>query len=88
MNQRHVMHLLWAFMTMSNRWSNGEEDITQVKAPIYNALAVTNENESRDLLLIKCRDGYKVKKKAKMAIMSESNSTKRYTHNSHPKNYT
>ena len=73
---------------MSNRRSSGEEDITQVKAPICNALAVTNENESRDLLLIKCRDGYKVTKKAEMAIMSESNSTKRYTHNPHPKNYT
>ena len=75
-------------MSRSNYRSNRKEDITQVKAPICNASAVTNENESRDLLLIKCRDGYKVKKKAEMAIMSESNSTKRYTHNSHPQNYT
>ena len=75
-------------MTRCNGQSNGKEDVTQVKAPVCNAATVTNENESRDLLLIKGRDGYKVRKEAKMAIMLESTSTKRYTHNSHPKNYT
>ena len=49
-------------MTRSNRQSNGKEVITQVKALVYNASIVTNENECRDLLLIKGRDGYKVRK--------------------------
>ena len=50
-------------MTRSNGWINGKEDVTQVKAPVCNASTVTNENECRDPLLIKDKDGYKVKKK-------------------------
>ena len=50
-------------MTSSNRWSNEKEDVTQVKAPIYNASTITNENERRDPLLNKDKDGYKVRKR-------------------------
>ena len=57
------MHLLREFMTRSNGWSNGKEDVTQVKAPICNTSTITNENECRDPLLIKDKDGYKVRKR-------------------------
>ena len=50
-------------MSRSNYRSNRKEDITQVKAPIYNVSTVTNENECKDPLLIKDKDGYKAKEK-------------------------
>ena len=49
-------------MTKSNGWSIGKEDVTRVKAPICNASNVTNGNECKDPLLIKDKDGYKVRK--------------------------
>ena len=50
-------------MPRSNYRNNRKEDITQVKAPIYNVSTVTNENECKDPLLIKDKDGYKAKEK-------------------------
>ena len=40
-------------MPKSNRRSNRKEDVTQIKALACNVLTITNENECRDLLLIK-----------------------------------
>ena len=40
-----------------------KEDVTQVKSPVCNASTVTNENERRDPLLLKDKDGYKVRKR-------------------------
>ena len=34
-----------------------KEDVTQVKSPACNASTVTNENECRDPLLLKDKDG-------------------------------
>ena len=50
-------------MTRRNGQSNGKEDITQVKTPICNVSTVINKNECRDLLLIKDKDDYKIKKR-------------------------
>ena len=62
-------------MPKSKRWSNEKEDVIQIKATICNVLTITNENECKDLLLIKDR----------MAIKPGRNKTKRYTI-SNPKN--
>ena len=56
-------------MPKSKRWSNEKEDVIQIKAIICNVLIITNENECKDLLLIK----------DKMAIKPGRNKTKRYT---------
>ena len=56
-------------MPKSKRWSNEKEDVIQIKATICNVLTITNENECKDLLLIK----------DKMAIKPGRNKTKRYT---------
>ena len=40
-----------------------KKDVTQVKSPVCNASTVTNENERRDPLLLKDKDGYKVRKR-------------------------
>ena len=58
-------------MTRSNGRSKGKEDITQVKAPVYNTSIVTNENECRDLLLIKGIDGYKVRKEQHQKVHTQ-----------------
>ena len=56
-------------MLKSNKRSNGKEDFTQIKASICNVLTITNENESKDSLLIK----------DKKAIKPKKNRTKGYT---------
>jgi len=56
-------------MLKSNGRNNEKDDVTQIKASACNILAITNENECRDLLLIK----------DKMAIQPKKNRTKRYT---------
>jgi len=48
MNPRYVTHLWQAFMPKSDKWSNGKEEVTQIKASVYNILTITNENECRD----------------------------------------
>jgi len=48
-------------MKRSNRRSNRKEDVTQIKALVCNASTITDENECRDLLLIRDKDGYKAK---------------------------
>ena len=49
-------------MPRSNGWSNKKEDITQIKTPVCNISTITKENECRNLLLIKEKDYYKVRK--------------------------
>ena len=56
-------------MPKSSKQSNGEEEITQMKASFCNILTITNEDECRDPLLTK----------DKMAIKLERNRTEGYT---------
>ena len=67
------LKIRYAFMASiipkSNGRSNRKKDVTQIKASICNILIVTNENECKNLFLIK----------DKIAVKPEKNSTKRYT---------
>lgn len=67
------LKIRYAFMASiipkSNGQRNRKEDVTQIKVSLCNILIVTNENECRNLFLIK----------DKMAMKPKKNSTKSYT---------